>query len=278
MRLEGKIKLIGYLLVGIYAAFFIILGIMHWTLVGFNLDDDINYIGYITLSSLTLGTSVHLWSRLKDFEKGMSIRSLFFLMGTSFVMINLIFLYYIIDYLLGWAGLNSLSDIIDSIMPQLKFNLFDIESLKISMPLSSIVTFSFIMLGVGFFIYPLERYVKSRKPWFAISMFISLVSLPIISLFKDNVLLISIASTGIILFVLVNFIFMFYLYISLAVKSTGKMRSASTLVAFGLILMISVWILGVTSVFGQLTKSLIQFSVGMLSLTLFNAGFYIMRS
>lgn len=268
----------GYALVIALGALFLIAGILHWLDAGFDTGRDLSYIGYVAFIVMGLATSVHLWSRTLQFDSGSSIRTLFTLMGISFVIISTIFLYYIVDSLLRYAGMPSMSELIDGAMEQLRFDMFGIEGFRISMPLSSVVTFAFIMLGVSFFIYPLEKYVKSRRPWFAISMWACLAFMPVMVLVRDNVWIVSIATFSIVLFVLVNFIFMFYLYIALAVNSAGRMRTASVLVAVGLFTMIFVWVMGLGLFDDKTVQSIVQFAIGLTSLSLFNAGFYIMRS
>lgn len=274
MESKKKVKVAGGVIVGFIALMLLLLGILHWLDYGFVLRDHINYLGYILLITLCLVTTVHLWTRVTGFEPGTSIRNLFTLMGISFIIIGTIFVYYIVDYLLQWAGFNSLSVIMQSAGLDLDFYLFGF--VDISMPFESVVTFAFIMLGVSFFIYPLEKYVKNRRPWFAISLWLCLSIIPLIAVFKNNQLALSIATAGIVLFVLINFIFMFYLYIALAVKSTGRMRKASVLVAFGLFMMIFVWVVGIGLFDDKLVQAAVQFGIGIGSMTMFNIGFYIM--
>ena len=71
-------------------------------------------------------------------------------------------------------------------------------------------------------------------------MWIALCIIPVIIPFRENTTnnppitvsvlntwILSIATAAIVLFVVINFIYMFYLYISLAVMAAGKMRTAS---------------------------------------------------
>ncbi|MHA1699206.1 MAG: hypothetical protein ACTSWN_10240 [Promethearchaeota archaeon] len=278
MDLQNKIKKFGFIIVGIIAAIFITVAVPHWISGQFDFKLDINYIGYVILISLAFATTVHLWSRAPTFEKGTSIRKLFILMGISFITISCIFLFYISEAWSIWAGKPTITEMLDSSITDVEFNMFNLESLHVRMPLSSIVTFSFIMIGVSFYIWPLEKYVKNRRPWFTISLWVCLLIMPIFALFRNNWLMLTIATTGIISFVLINFIFMFYLYISLAANSTGKMRIASTFVAFGLILMICVWVLGIGIVSDDRLQTILQFSIGVTSMILFNAGFHIIRT
>jgi hypothetical protein len=255
------------------------------------LVDFFTLIGYIAFVCLAFGTSVHLWSLVPTMPEGTPIRNLFRLMGVSFVIISIIFLYSVINSLQIYAGVPTLTSLIDS-SPDLSlrsviFYVFNIQQrwAEIEMPLDSIVTFAFIMVGVSVLIYPLEKYVKGRKPWFSISMWIALLLIIVIIPFRENVSaninvtvlntwVLSVATLGIVLFVIINFIYMFYLYISLAVMSAGKMRTASTLVAFGLIMMIMVWILNMIS---SDYRVYIEFATGLTAMIFFNLGFKIMR-
>ena len=280
MEKSRFILTMGLVIIGCIAVGLFLPGYLLWTMSSpINAMMFITYIGYIGLGGLALFTSFHLWSRLPSFEKGTSIRTLFKLMGISFVVIFGLFFYYMLNDLFTWSPVGSISNIINSAIPggQLQFNLFDLKNIPIRMPLDSIVTFALIIIGVSFYIWPLERFVKNRRPWFAISLWLCLAAIPFLAIFQTNTWVVSIATATIVLFVVINFIFLFYLYISLAVKSAGSMRKASVLVAFGLILMITVWILGLVKFLGELPSMLIQFSVGVISLTLFNLGFYIMR-
>ncbi|HME54544.1 MAG TPA: hypothetical protein VKM55_20195 [Candidatus Lokiarchaeia archaeon] len=275
MDTEKKILIGGLVIVVIFGALIFVLGILHWISAGFNPVNDAPFLGYDLLVCVAFGTSAHLWSRLPGLPEGKPIKTLFKMMGLSFFVIAFIFIYSIIDTLLIWAGMMGLSAMIDAVIPQVQFPLFNIFSVR--MPLSSVVTFAFIMLGVAFFIFPLERYVKSRKPWFAISMLICMCIIPLFIAFRNNWIALSIATTGIVLFVFINFVFMFYLYISLARMSAGKMRIASILVAFGLFSMIFVWIVGVGMFSDKFIQAIVQFGIGIASLVMFNTGFRIMK-
>lgn len=279
MEKETKMRVLGMVLVLSFSLVFLVIGIVRWASVGFFIDQgDLSYIGYVTLGTLGYLTTVHLWSRVSSFEKGTSIRTLFLLMGLSFLIISVIFIFYIVDSLWGWFMGQNITVMINSLTPGgVKFDLFLVADLHISMQAIDVVVFSMMVAGISFYIFPLERYVKSRKPWFTISLWIIVGFMPVLVIFKDFDLVLSVATAVIVLFVLVNFVFMFYLYITLARMSTGKMRSASILVATGLILMIGVWIVGWAYTGDQLTSAILQFATGILSLTLFNAGFWRMH-
>ncbi|MFX0102710.1 MAG: hypothetical protein ACFFCS_24295 [Candidatus Hodarchaeota archaeon] len=275
-----KTLVIGFVAVVILAVIFIILGIIHWTIENFVLNNDISYIGYIILGSLALLTTTHLWSRLPEFERGTSIRNLFLLMGVSFIVLSGVFLFNIFDALAGWTTGISLSDIVNSAVPDdIIFNLFDIAQVR--MGIADVLLFEFMMVAVSFYMMPVEIYVKNRKPWFTVSMWACVIGIPFLVVFKGNDIVLAIATVSIVFFVLINFIYLFYLYITLAKVSAGKMKTASILVAFGLITMIFVWVSGwaiqeLTT--NDLVPPLIQFGIGFSSIVLFNAGFYIMRS
>ncbi|MEX2683824.1 MAG: hypothetical protein Q6373_019790 [Candidatus Sigynarchaeota archaeon] len=276
METAKRIMIAGFVSVAVFSATMLIIGIVRWSTAGFGIPElasDLNYIGYIVLISMAYLTAVHLWSRVPSLPEGLPIRTLFKMMGITFLVIGFIFIYTMMDTLLRWAGYPALSDMID-VVPDIKFNLFGLTN--VTMPLSSIVMFSIIMVGVAIFIFPLERFVKNRRPWFTISMVSSLCVMPFMVLFMENDIAMMIVTVGIVLIVLINFIFMFYLYISLAVKSAGKMRIASALVAIGLFSMIFVWVVGL-GLFEKVLQSILQFLIGLTSIILFNGGFRIMR-
>ncbi|MBN2152669.1 MAG: hypothetical protein JW839_14555 [Candidatus Lokiarchaeota archaeon] len=276
MESEKRIQIVGFALIAAFIVTTLIIGLLHWSIKGFGglaLSTDLNYLGYVVLISMAYGTSVHLWSRVPALPEGLPIKTLFKMMGFSFLVIGFIFVYTMMDTLLRWAGLPGWSDLID-VMPVVEFDLFGLTD--VTMPVSSVVMFAIIMVGVAIFIFPLERFVKNRKPWFTISMVISLCIIPFMIFFTGVEVAVLAATVGIVLVVLINFIFMFYLYITLAVKSAGKMRTASVLVAVGLFSMIFVWVVGL-GLFEKIVQVFVQFGIGIASLLMFNGGFRIMR-
>nr|MDO8087225.1 hypothetical protein [Candidatus Sigynarchaeum springense] len=276
METVKRIEIVGFVSIAVFTAIMLIIGVVRWSTVGFGIPElasDLNYIGYIVLISMAAVTTVHLWSRVPTLPEGLPIRTLFKMMGITFLVIGFIFVYTMMDTLLRWAGYPALSDMID-IVPDIKFDLFGLTT--VTMPVSSIVMFAIIMAGVAIFIFPLERFVKNRRPWFTISMLISLGIIPFMIFLMENDIAMMIVTVGIVFIVLINFIFMFYLYISLAVKSAGKMRTASALVAIGLFSMIFVWVVGL-GLFEKVLQSILQFVIGLTSIIMFNGGFRIMR-
>lgn len=265
-----KITIAGTILVSLFAAFLFLILLLNFVEIG-SIGNQLEYFGLVILTCGSLYTSVHLWSRMASFDEGTSIRTLFKMMGGTFIPISLVFIYFLLDgFLLEFSGLPKISSLVGGII---EFGIFGIEG---SMAASDVLWFALIMIGISFYIMPLERFVKGRKPYFAISLWLCLIAIPILIFFRGNPIIVAIAVVITVLILVINFIFMFYLYISLAVKSAGKMRSASVLVAFGLILMIMIWIMNLL-LQGEQYGEYIVMGLGVTSLLFFNIGFRIMK-
>ncbi|MFX0103164.1 MAG: hypothetical protein ACFFCS_26605 [Candidatus Hodarchaeota archaeon] len=239
-------------------------------------NDNITYFGQAMLLIFYLATVAHLWSRLPLFDKGMQIRKLFFMMGFSFITISSVYILLILDHFLSWAGFPTISWMFDNAVEPVQFFLFGNESFPfIQMSAMEVGSFSQMILGVAFYVYPLERHVKDRKPWFTMSLLVTvLVTISMGFLPRDPWLLSITTLVGVGL-TFVNFVYMFYLYFSMAVRSSGKMRKASFMVAFGLLIIFFVWFAGIFDIELHV-KMVIQYSIGGTSLILFNAGFFVM--
>ncbi len=153
------------------------------------------------------------------------------------------------------------------------------------MPADSFLTFSLLILAISFYLYPIEKYVKQKIPWHTYSMVISIILIPILVLFiprkfPGDIYVMSILTSVIVLLVVYNFIFLFYLYFSIgkdAPKGT-KMRKASFMIAISVFSIILTWILGWAINTGTpLLDLAIQMVFGGIGIGLFNYGFYLIR-
>ena len=77
------------------------------------------------------------------------------------------------------------------------------------------------------------------------------------------------------------FIYLFYLYFSTAIKSSGIMKKGGVMIAFGLLLLILTWVVGwalpAALDVDAVVKTVIQYGIGISAIALYNWGFYILR-
>ncbi|MFX0098286.1 MAG: hypothetical protein ACFFCS_01820 [Candidatus Hodarchaeota archaeon] len=270
--------------VSLLTAVMLSMGIIRLVNVGFNLLDA-DYIGNVALFSGSLFTTVHLWSRLPFFESVRAIKRLFLMMGWAFIFLSGVFFFFIVEDLLPWAGLMNISRLIGNRIGNIHLGLFISPEGVGSMAGSDPVWFSLILLGISLYTWTLERFVKNRKPWFAISSWLVLlitittffivIAVPWLVVDVGFNTFFTLLLLAVVSVFLINSVFMFYLYISFAVISAGKMRKASNLVAIALILIFFSYVANVLLVDFQYNDYLIGI-IGTVSLTLFNMGFFIM--
>jgi hypothetical protein len=263
----------------------IIIGTIYAMQYGFDLNDmnNVQYLISLIVSTLAIATSFHLWSRLPELEG--NLKRLFLLTGFTFIAILVLFSYLLIDISLEWFGLLSIADFLNQNIADVTFNYFGIEGWRITMPADSFLTFALMVFAVILYLYPMEKYVKLSKPWHTISLLVCLAIIPILLLFVPRefpgaTYVMSILTTVIILWVLYNFVFLFYLYFSTGLQSPKgtAMRKASFMIGIGLLLIIITWIAGWAINTGiSMVDFAIQMSFGGLGIFLFNYGFYLIR-
>ena len=264
----------------------LIIAFSRWLAIGFDINNikDIQYLVSLTVCALSIATSFHLWSRVPPLEG--QFRKLFQLTGVTFIIICGIFSYLLIDIALEWNGYPSIAETVNAAIPDVEFYYFGIEELKATMPADSFITFSLILLAISFYLFPMEKYVKLQKvPWHTYTLFICTAILPILVLlvpreFPGSEIVMSVLTTVIVLWVLYNFFFLFYLYFSTGIKAPKgtAMRKASFMIGIGLLFIIVTWILGwAVSTASAIIDLAIQMSSGGLGIFLFNYGFYLIR-
>ncbi|HMF30294.1 MAG TPA: hypothetical protein VKK79_02700 [Candidatus Lokiarchaeia archaeon] len=276
---SSKFVIIGILVIVTYVTPWLIIGIWHWSVVAFDWStkNDISYIVFISVCAAAWVTSFHLWSRVSRLEEG-KIRKLFLMTGFTFVVIVGIFTYMIINTMEPWFGFPSITGSINAAIPEIDFKLFGL--IQIRMPADSIVTFALLLLAITFYIYPMEKYVKQKLPWHTISMLICTAIIPLLLVARNSEILLSIGTFGVVLWVLYNFVFLFYLYFSLGISApTGTpLRRASILIGVGLLFIIFVWIAQWAIYTGTLLLDFaIQMSFGAASFLCFNYGYYLIN-
>ncbi|MHA1146650.1 MAG: hypothetical protein ACTSR8_00210 [Promethearchaeota archaeon] len=280
-----KFIFIAIIVIIAYLIPWILLALPHFQKDGLDLNNlkDIQYLVSLLVCPLSIATSFHLWSRVPPLEG--QIRKLFLLTGVTFIVICGIFSYLIIDIILEWNRIPTLSSTLNSNIPAISFAFFGIESLATTMPADSFVTFSLILLAISFYLFPMEKYVKSQIPWHTYSMFACTAVLPILVLlvprdFPGSATVMSLLTIIVVLWVLYNFVFLFYLYFSMGIKSPKgtAMRKASFMIGVGLLSIILTWILGWAINTGTPILDLaIQMASGGIGIALFNYGFYLIR-
>ena len=282
MANSKKFIIIGSVVIIGYSLPFLLIGIMRWLSIGFDLNEikNIQYVVSVFVCILALGTSFHLWSRVSSLEG--KIKKLFLLSGFTFVVITGIFTYNMLNILFEWLGYNSISGTLNTLIPQVQFNVFNIEALKISMPADSFITFGLILLSISFYLYPMEKYVKQTIPWHTITMFICTALIPLLLILRDipnSVWLLSIGTIGVVLWVFYNFLFLFYLYFSTGIKSPKgtAMRKASFMIGFGILSIFLTWIVGLIRLGSPILEFSAQMLTGGIGIFLFNYGFRLIK-
>jgi len=280
-----KFVVIGSIVIVAYIIPYLLLGILYWSIEGFDLSQitNVQFIVSLTVSALSLATSFHLWSRLPKLEG--QIRKLFLLTGFTFIVILGIFNYLLIDTLLEWTGSPTIAKSLNQSIPEVRFDFFGIEGLTATMPADSFVTFALIIFAISFYIFPMEKYVKQTIPWHTYSLFACAAAIPVLILlvprnFPGSEIVMSIITVVIVSWLLYNFFFLFYLYFSTGLKSPKgtAMRKASFLIGIGLLLILFTWISGWAINTGTpLLDLAIQMSFGGIGIFIFNYGFYLIR-
>lgn len=277
MSETSRIPLVGVVCVALFAIPWIVLAVLYAPV-----DSSLfQFLALLAIATGGLATSFHLWSRIPKFPPDLNLRTLYKLMGFTFIPILLIFAYQLTDQVLRWQGLATISEQINSIAPDVQFDLFYVEEFHTRVPVDSLIVFALIIIGISFYIWPMERFVKQQFPWHTVSMLAVAPLLPLMIVLRDAPLALSIATTVGVVWLVYNFIFLFYLYFKVAIQSTGVMRKGGILIAFGLILFILTWIsgwaVGALNDIPNWGENLIQLGLGVGALGLFNAGFWIMR-
>ncbi len=277
-----KFVIIGIFVIIGYTLPWMVIGLLRWMTIGFDVEDikNFQYAVSVFVCILALGTSFHLWSRVSSLDG--RIKKLFLISGFTFVVITGIFTYNMLNILLEWLGLRSISGTVNNLIPQVQFYVFNVEAWKISMPADSFITFSLILFSISFYLYPMERYVKQKAPWHTISMFICTAMIPLLLILRDipnSVWLLSIGTIGVILWVFYNFLFLFYLYFSTGIKSPKgtAMRKASFMIGFGILSIFLTWIVGLIRFGEPLLEFSAQMITGGVGIFLFNYGFRLIR-
>ncbi len=280
-----KYLIFGIIVIMAYDLPWLLFGIIHWLGEGFDLSDLLNvqFLTGIFVSGAALGTSFHLWSWVPKLEDKM--KKLFFLSGFTFTALLGVFTYLLINIVLQWQGYLTVTQILNQSIPDVSFEFFYIKSLKATMPADSFVIFALILLAITFYLYPMEKYVKQKLPWHTISMFAVTATLPILILFvprefPGSILVMSILTSVIVLWVLYNFFFLFYLYFSTGLKSPKgtALRKAAFMIGFGFLLIIFTWVAGWSVRTGTpLLDFIIQMGFGASAIVLFNYGFYLIK-
>lgn len=271
------IVIVGYILP------WLILGILHWSKVGFEFGElkTIQFLVSIIVCGAAWGTSFHLWSRVPKLEG--RLRRLFFISGFTFVALLIIFTYLLINIVLEWSGLLPITVALNNAISPVEFEFFNIKGLKTNMPADSFLTFALILFAISFYLFPIEKYVKQKLPWHTLSMLVCMALIPLLLFLRNvpnSVYILSIGTIGVVIWVIYNFIFLFYLYFSTGLKSPkgSKMRTASIMIGLSMLFIIITWISGWSIKTGTpLLDFIVQMTFGGLGVFLFNYGFYLIK-
>ncbi len=276
-------RLIGIIIIIAYLTPWIIIAALRWTMVGFNTgtSNDVSFILYTMVLGAGWATSFHLWSRVAKLEG--KIRKLFLITGFTFLVLVFLFTYLLLNLVLPWFNVLSLSAALNAVIPSIQFWIFGIEAFKVSIPADSLITFAFLVLAITFYLFPMERYARQKFPWHSLAMFICTALIPLLLLFRDlpdSMVVMSIGTVGVVLMVVYNFFYLFYLYFSLGVQAPKgtPLRKASFMIGFGFLCIILTWIAQwAISIDDGIIDTIIQMSFGAAGIVLFNYGFHLIR-
>jgi hypothetical protein len=285
---EQQVKLIkttGIVLLSVYLFIFLLFGILHFLSAPWG-DKELNFIFLVVMCISGIGTGFHLWTRYPKFPQDSPFRNLFKLMGFTFIPLFAIFTIQNIDSLLNWAQLPSIFGTINSLVGSIVFDFFNLPQFHTTMPAESLIVFGFIIVSILFYLYPMEKF-NNKKIWRMYILIILFILLPFAPIIANsgssdlNTWLLSIMTSFIVLFVVYCFVYLFYLYFSTARKGTGTMKKGGMMVAFGLLLLILTWVVGwalpAAVDINTITKTIIQYGIGVSAMVLYNWGFYILR-
>ncbi|MHA1732291.1 MAG: hypothetical protein ACTSU5_10120 [Promethearchaeota archaeon] len=264
-----------------YVGWWLVWGVLHWLFGGYD-DQSTNFVLMVGSGAGALATTFHLWSRVPHFPRDSNIRTLFSLMGFTFLPICVLFSINVVDVVLGWFGRATISQAVNQLAPSLVWYMYGNPKWKTTIPMDSILMFGLVLLGITFYILPMERYVKQQLPWHTISMLALIAFMPVLVAMREAPMAMSVAITLAVAWVGYNFLFLFYLYIKVAVQGAGTMRVAAVLIAFGLVFFIMTWVSGWATgvLFPGLPRwasSVFQILFAAGALLLFNAGFWMIR-
>ncbi len=273
-------RLIGIIVIIAYLTPWIIIAIFHWMNEVF-ISDDLSFILYIMVCGAGWATSFHLWSRVPKLEG--RVRKLFRTTGFTFLVLVLLFTYLLLNVVLPWLGLPSINQLLNDTIPAIAFTIFDL--FYTTMPADSLVTFAVLLLAIAFYLFAMERYARQKFPWHTLSMFICTALIPILVVIKsetfESMIIMSIGTVGVVLIVLYNFLFLFYLYFSLGRQAPegSPLRKASFMIGFGFLCIILTWIVqwAIPNIGDGVINLIIQMSFGAAGIILFNYGFYLIR-
>ncbi len=276
-------RLIGIIVIIAYLAPWILIAAFHWMVVPFDLSNsnDVSFLLYMMVCGAGWGTSIHLWSRVPKLEG--RIRKLFLITGFTFLVLVILFTYLLLNIILPWSGMPSLSTALNAAIPQIEFMIFEIPAFMVRMPADSLVTFALLLLAITFYLFPMERYARQRFPWHTLTMFICTALIPLLIMIRDlpgSTLAMSIGIVGVVFMVLYNFFYLFYLYFSLGMQAPKgtPLRTASFMIGFGFLCIIFTWIAQwAISIDNGVIDLIIQMSFGAAGIVLFNYGFHLIR-
>lgn len=151
------------------------------------------------------------------------------------------------------------------------------------MPGDSFILFGLLMIGLSTYLYPIEKYAKQKTPWHTITILICLAIIPVMLALQFNPDMNFVMSLGtiiVVVWVLYNFFFLFYLYFSTGRQSPkgSEMRKASFMIGIGILFLISIWIVNwALSIGVENLVIIVQVILASLGIILFNYGFYLIR-
>ena len=226
-------------------------------------------------------------------------QKLFLFTGISFLVDFFTFTYLNINILYLWQGLDSFAEVLKGFAPNINlafvlipnFVLYQTDFILI-VTANQIFLAAVYVLALVFLIYPMEKYsAMKEKPWRSLSMAISIVVLFLLiplSNIPNGVAIITITGLVVLFVVMFDISYLFYQYLSTAVKSPKKsaLRRGSFLIGIGFLIIIT--LMGLKLFFLVATEAALQEGltivmiitrtiISLFGLVIFAYGFYMIR-
>jgi len=298
---DKNIKFIFIELVAIvgYALLWIFFSLNHWadkTTLTWNSVES-QYLVNILLGEICLVTAFFMVkSSTKLTGAG---QKLFLFTGISFLVDFFTFTYLNINILYKWQGIDSFAEILKNLAPNISlsfvlipnFVLYQTDFILI-ITANQIFLVAVYVLALVFLIYPMEKYsAMKERPWRSLSMAISIIVLFLlipISNIPNGVTIITIIGLIVLFVVIFDISYLFYQYLSTAVKSPKKsaLRRGSFLIGIGFLIIITLMALKLFFLVATeaalqegltIVNIIIRTIISIFGLVIFSYGFYVIK-
>lgn len=293
---KKKLNIIGIVCIIAYVIPWVVIYIIHVTDTHYVMTTyDVDYIVNLIFSTLCFATIFHLLSRVSQL-KG-NFKKLYYYTSVTFFLLFGIFVYLSIDLIMRWMGVPNLIQLQDEFYPYVYFDFFYIKGYTFIITLNTAITFVAFLFAIAFYLYPMERYVTQlhARPWHTYSILICIPIVPLLLTLRyipHYTIIISIGAFTLQWLTFFNCFYLFYIYIITGIRAPqdSNIRKISFMVAFGLMAILIFFVLKigfltmmasfVESSISQgfsLTDIIIRILLGVVGISLFNYGFYLIK-